>query len=75
MDIDERLRKLESRQRSVLSGSVAAKARFLALDGDPSVTPARVARAKASWRDLEARKAGITAQIDALEKLSRQAIA
>jgi hypothetical protein len=75
MDLAQRLRKLESRYRSVLSAAVAAKAHYLALEGEPSSTSAGITRAKSAWRDLEARKAGIAAQIDALKELERQAIA
>ena len=75
MDIEQRWRKLESRYRSVLSSTVAAKAHFLALQGEASSTLAGVARAETAWRDLEARKAGIAAQMHALQDLERQATA
>jgi hypothetical protein len=71
MHIETRLRDLESRYRSTLSASVAAKARYLALEGESSSTPAAIVRAKSAWENLEARKAGITAQIHALEELEQ----
>ncbi|HEY0749416.1 MAG TPA: hypothetical protein VGD63_22130 [Steroidobacteraceae bacterium] len=69
MDIEARLRDLESRYRSTLSSTVAAKARYLALEGDCSATAAAIVRSKSAWENLEARKAGIAAQIHALEEL------
>lgn len=54
-----------------LSGAVAAKARYLALRGDPSSTPTAVARAKMTWHQLEARKTAIIARMVALEELEQ----
>jgi hypothetical protein len=54
-----------------LSGAVAAKARYLALRGDLSSTPAAVARAKMTWQQLEARKTAIIARMVALEELEQ----
>jgi hypothetical protein len=71
MDIEARLRNLELQYRSTLSASVAAKARYLALEGEHSSTPAAVVRAKNAWENLQARKAGIVAQIHALEELEQ----
>ncbi|MGC2033203.1 MAG: hypothetical protein WA642_24525 [Steroidobacteraceae bacterium] len=56
MDIEARLRKLESRYRATLSAAIAAKANYLALSDEPSATPAAVERAEALWKKLEARK-------------------
>jgi hypothetical protein len=67
MDIEIRLRKLESRYRAALSAAVAAKAHYLALAGEPSSTPAAVAAAKARWLGFESRKATIVAQLGELE--------
>jgi hypothetical protein len=44
MDIEARLRQLESRYRATLSAAIAAKANYLALVGEPSATPAAIAR-------------------------------
>ncbi len=69
MDIEIRLRKLESRYRAALSASVAAKAHHLALAGESSATAAAVAAAKQRWLELEARKRSIVAQMGELEAL------
>jgi hypothetical protein len=69
MDIEARLRKLESRYRAALSATVAAKATYLALAGEPSATPSAVERAKAQWQQLAARKRTIAAQMAELEAL------
>jgi hypothetical protein len=72
VNIDARLRKLEARYRAMLSATVAAKAHYLSLSGEKSATAAHVERAKTQWGDLEARKAGIVAQMEALEDLEQQ---
>jgi hypothetical protein len=69
MDIEARLRKLESRYRAALSATVAAKANYLALAGEPSSTPAAIERANAHWRQLDARKRTLAAQMGELESL------
>jgi hypothetical protein len=56
-----------------LSGAVAAKARYLALRGDLSSTPAAIARAKMAWQQLEARKTAIISRMVALEELDQLA--
>ena len=71
MNIEARLRILELQYRSTLSAAVAAKARYLALAGESSSTPAATLRAKSAWENLAARKAGIVAQIHALEELEQ----
>jgi hypothetical protein len=72
MDIEDRLKRLQSLFIYALSGAVAAKARYLALRGDLSSTPAAVARAKMTWQQLEARKTAIIARMVAMEELERQ---
>jgi hypothetical protein len=69
MDIEARLRKLESRYRAALSAAVAAKANYLALAGEPSATPSAIDRAKSLWQQLESRKRTIAAQMGELESL------
>jgi len=69
VDIEDRLKRLQSLFIYALSGAVAAKARYLALRGDPSSTPAAVVRAKMMWQQLEARKTAIIARMVALEEL------
>jgi len=69
MDVETRLRKLESRYRSALSATVAAKANYLALAGEPCATPATIERAKSLWQQLDSRKRTIAAQMGELEAL------
>jgi hypothetical protein len=71
VDIEDRLKRLQSLFTYALSGAVAAKARYLALRGDLSSTPAAVARAKMTWQQLEARKTAIIARMVALEELEQ----
>ncbi len=73
MDIEDRLKKLQSLFSYALSGAVAAKAQYLALMGEGSSTPAAVARAKMAWQQLEARKTAIIARMVALEELEETA--
>lgn len=68
----ERLRQLESRRRDVLGIAVVAKARYLALNGELSSTPAAIERARAEWQNLEARKVAIAYQIRKLEELTQE---
>ena len=68
MDIEDRLKRLQSLFTYALSGAVAAKARYLALRGDLGATPAAVARAKMAWQQLEARKTAIISRMVALEE-------
>jgi hypothetical protein len=71
VDIEDRLKRLQSLFSYALSGAVAAKARYLAVRGDLSCTPAAVARAKMAWQQLEARKTAIIARMVALEELEQ----
>jgi hypothetical protein len=64
-----RIRKLESRYRAALSAAVAAKANYLALVGEPSATPLAIERAKSLWRQIDARKRAIAAQMGEIEEL------
>lgn len=73
MDIEDRLKRLQSLFTHALSGAVAAKARYLALRGDQSSTPAAIARAKMAWQQLEARKTAIISRMVALEELDQLA--
>jgi len=73
VDIEDRLKKLQSLFSYALSGAVASKARYLALRGDASSTPAAIARAKMVWQQLEARKTAIIARMVALEELDQAA--
>jgi hypothetical protein len=69
MDIEARLRKLESRYRGALSAAGAAKANYLALVGETTAAPAEVEKAKSLWEQLETRKRSISAQMGELEAL------
>jgi precorrin-6B methylase 1 len=69
VDIEDRLKRLQSLFSYALSGAVAAKARYLAVRGDLSSTSAAAARAKMAWQQLEARKTAIIARMVALEEL------
>ncbi len=71
MDIEDRLKRLQSLFTYALSGAVAAKARYLALRGDLGATPAAAARAKMAWQQLEARKTAIISRMVALEELEQ----
>jgi hypothetical protein len=73
MDIESRLRKLESRYRAALSASVAAKSHYLALAGEPSTTPSAVRRAHDQWQQLELRKKLIVERMDQVERLEQDA--
>ena len=69
MDVEQRLRKLESKYRATLSAAVAAKAHHLALAGEPSSTPRAIEQAKMRRDELEARKKALVAQMGELEML------
>ena len=74
MDIEEHLKKLQSLFTYALSDATTAKARYLALLRDSGAGPSTVARAKLTWRQLEARKAAIIARMVALEELEQEAV-
>jgi hypothetical protein len=69
MDIEARIRKLESNYRAALSATVAAKANYLALAGEPSTRPPAIQRAKSLWQQLASRKRTIAAQMGEIEEL------
>lgn len=75
MDIEYRLRKLESEYRAVLSSAVAAKARYLALEGESGATTAAIERSKSAWQRLELRRALLAAKMMELEQLEHNALA
>jgi hypothetical protein len=58
---------LQSRYRGLLGSAMVAKAEYIAVKGERSVTPATVARAAAYWQELEARKRAVADQIRQLE--------
>ncbi|MGA2776839.1 MAG: hypothetical protein ABSF94_04725 [Steroidobacteraceae bacterium] len=67
MDMESRLRKLESRYRVAMNAALAAKAHYLALTGEPGATPAAIECARARWQQLDARKRGIAARMGEVE--------
>jgi hypothetical protein len=71
MDIESRLRTLESRYRHALIASVAAKAHYLALLDETGSTPASIKRARQQWATLDARKCGIAARVGDIEDLEQ----
>lgn len=75
MDIEGRLRQLESNYRDALSATVVAKANYLALAGDPGALPTAVRRAKVRWQQLDSRKQIIVAEMSELEELEADLIA
>jgi hypothetical protein len=74
VDIEDRLKKLQSLFTYALSGAVAAKSRYLAILGQPGSTPAAIARAKMGWHQLEARKTAIIARMVELEDLALEEV-
>lgn len=67
MDIEARLRSLESRYRKTLSGTIAAKAHYLALLEEPGSTPAAIKQARSHWETLDIRKREIAARMGEVE--------
>jgi hypothetical protein len=74
MENPERLRHLESRRRDVLGMAVVAKARYLALNGELSSTPAAIERARTEWQNLEAKKVAVVYQIRRLQELTEESL-
>jgi hypothetical protein len=73
MDIESRLRTLESRYRAALSAAVTAKSHYLALAGEAGTTPIAVRRAHDQWQQLESRKKLIVERMDEVERLEQDA--
>ena len=67
LDIEARLRSLESRYRKTLSGTIAAKAHYLALLDEAGSTPAAIKRARYQWEALDTRKREIAARMGEVE--------
>jgi hypothetical protein len=68
LDIETLLRSLESRYRKMLSGTIAAKAHYLALLDEPRSTPAAVKRARCQWETMDIRKREIAARMGEVEE-------
>jgi hypothetical protein len=58
-----------------LSATVAAKANYLALAGEPSTLPAAVRRARVRWQQLDLGKQALVAEMGKLEDLEHDLIA
>jgi hypothetical protein len=71
MDIEARLRALESRYRQTLSGAIAAKAHYLALLEEPGSTVVAIKRARTQWETLDTRKREIAARMGEIEELDQ----
>jgi hypothetical protein len=69
MDIEVRLRKLESKYRATMSAAVAAKAHYLSLAGEPGASPRAVELAKLNWQKFDARKQSLALQMGELEMI------
>ncbi len=63
MDVDSRLRRVESRYRAALSAAGAAQARYFALAGEHNASAAAIERASNRWKELVARKRSIAERI------------
>jgi hypothetical protein len=74
MDFEDRLKKLQTTFTYTLSNAVTAKARYLALIDDPSVSPVTLAHARLTWQQLEARKTALVAQMVAIEELELETL-
>jgi hypothetical protein len=74
MDIESRLRKLESRYRAALSAAVAAKSHYLAITGESNSTLTAVRRAHDQWQQLESSKKLIVERMDEIERLEQHAV-
>jgi hypothetical protein len=72
VDIEGRLLQLEPHYRTALSATVAAKANYLALAGEPSALPLAVEKAKRRWQQLDALKRGIAFEMAELEELEHE---
>jgi hypothetical protein len=74
MDIEVRLRKLESRYRLALSATIAAKARYLAILDEPGATPAAVERTLRHWQQLDSQRRAITARMAEVEAIEAASV-
>lgn len=71
MDVDSRLRKLESRYRAALSAAGAAQAHYFALAGEANANASAIERASTRWKELEARMRLIAERMDEVEGLEQ----
>ena len=71
MDIEERLKKLQSLFTYAQTGATTAKANYLALLRERQPSAAEIVRAKLAWQQLESRKTTIIARMVELEELEQ----
>ena len=69
MDIEIRLRSLESRYRKAMSAAISAKATYLALLEEPGSVPSTVSQARQRWELHESRKREIAARMGEIEDI------
>jgi hypothetical protein len=74
VEIEDRLNALESRYRTTLSATAAAKAHYLALLDEPNATPESRKRARRRWENLESRKQSIAARMGEVEDFADRAV-
>ena len=73
MDIESRLRRLESRYRSALGSTAAAKAHYMALLEEPSATGDAKRQARERWLSREATKRALAARMGEVELFDQNA--
>ncbi len=71
MNIEERLKKLQSLFTYAQTGAMTARANYLTLLRQPQPNAAEIVRAKLAWRQLEARKTTIITRMVELEELEQ----
>jgi hypothetical protein len=74
MNVESRLRKLEIRYRTALSGAVAAKAHYLAQVATRGATPAKIAHLQRHWKDLENQRKELAERMVDLENLEQSEV-
>jgi hypothetical protein len=67
MDIEARLRALESRYRQAANAAVAAKAHYLAILDEGGANAAAIRRARQHWLNWDERKRAVAARMGELE--------
>jgi hypothetical protein len=68
VNIEDRLRALESRYRKALSASIGAKAHYLTRLDEPNSTPASIKRARIQWETLDARRRELAGRMGEIEE-------
>ncbi len=73
MDLEDRLKQLQSLYCNSASAASAAKVKYLGLLGTAYASAADIARAKFAWHQYEARKAAVIADMVELDELEAAA--